>query len=86
MFNTLPFGFQARHHLAAATHIIEEFESKMYKPEMTEDERKSIEDVFKHRSADVVRCWVKYGLNLLSDSRERLLQEDGDLPGLFFNS
>jgi hypothetical protein len=30
---------------------------------------------FKHRSADVARCWAKYGLLLLSNSKERLMSE-----------
>lgn len=65
--------------MAAATHIMEEFEKVMVKPEMTDDEKNSIEEVFRHRSADVSRCWAKYGLNLLSDSRDRLLMEDADI-------
>lgn len=73
------FSFQARHHLAAATHILNVFQKVMIEPEMSEDEKKAIAEVFKHRSADVSRCWAKYGLNLLSDSRERLLMDDGDI-------
>lgn len=55
----------------------------MFKPQMTDDEKKAIEESFNHRSADVDRCWIKYALNLMSDSRERLMaeaEEDG-LPG-----
>lgn len=52
-----------------------EYERDMIKPGMTDDEKKSAEDDFNHRLADVNRCWVKYGLNLMSDSRERLLQD-----------
>lgn len=65
--------------MAAATHIMEEFEKVMIKPEMTEDEKKAADEVFRHRSADVSRCWAKYGLNLLSDSRDRLHMEDADI-------
>lgn len=52
-----------------------EYERDMIKPSMTDDEKKTAEDDFNHRLADVNRCWVKYGLNLMSDSRERLLQD-----------
>lgn len=69
--------FQARHHLAAATQILLEHQNNLFKPEMTDDEKKSTEDNFNHRLADVHRCWVKYALNLMSDSRDRLLQDDG---------
>lgn len=48
---------------------------------MTDDEKKAIEETFNHRSADVDRCWIKYALHLLSDSRDRLLTEDPDIPG-----
>ncbi|KAJ4426195.1 hypothetical protein ANN_27004 [Periplaneta americana] len=55
---------------------------------------------FRHRSADVARCWAKYGLMLLSNSKERLMsevhenddsenlsvQEVGDLGNLCFSS
>lgn len=79
--------FQARHHLAAATHILFNYQSDMIKPSMTDDERKAAEDNFNHRLADVHRCWIKYGLNLLSDSRDRLLQdaEDGKTWSIFSN-
>lgn len=61
--------------MAAATQILDEYEKVMIKSEMTDDEKKATEETFNHRSADVVRCWVKYALNLMSDSRERLLEE-----------
>lgn len=70
---------QASHHLAAASHIIDEYEKEMIKPAMSEDEKTAAMEVFKHRSADVSRCWAKYGLNLLSDSRERLLMDDDQI-------
>lgn len=47
----------------------------MIKPGMTDDEKKDTEETFNHRLADVNRCWVKYGLNLMSDSRDRLLND-----------
>lgn len=33
---------------------------------------------FRHRSADVARCWAKYGLMLLSYSRERLMSDGNE--------
>lgn len=59
--------------MAAATQILLEHEKDMVKMSMTDDEKRAAEDTFNHRLADVNRCWVKYGLNLMSDSRERLL-------------
>lgn len=61
--------------MAAATQILDEYEKVMIKPEMSDDEKKATEETFNHRSADVARCWAKYVLNLMSDSRERLLED-----------
>lgn len=53
---------------------------------MTEDEKKAIEETFNHRSADVDRCWIKYALNLMSDSRERLMaDENEEITGTIFS-
>lgn len=71
---------QARHHLAAATQVLLEHQNNLLKPGMTDDEKKAAEDNFNHRLADCNRCWVKYALNLMSDSRDRLLR-DVDEPG-----
>lgn len=54
----------------------------MLKPSMTDDEKKSAEEDWNHRLADVNRCWIKYALNLMSDSRDRLLR-DGEEEGTF---
>lgn len=44
-------------------------------------------EVLRYRSADVARCWAKYGLILLSSSKDRLLESEEhpqeDYPGLF---
>lgn len=71
---------EARHHLAAATQIMEEFEKVMFKDDMTDDEKKAMEETYNHRLADIYRCWMKYAINLLSDSRDRLL-DDNETPG-----
>lgn len=73
-------NFQARHHLAAATQVLLEHQKNMLKSGMTDDEKKATEETFNHRLADVNRCWVKYALNLMSDSRDRLLR-DSEEPG-----
>ncbi|EDW77594.1 uncharacterized protein Dwil_GK24585 [Drosophila willistoni] len=67
---------EARHHLAAATLIMAEYEGVMLKPEMTEQQKADVSETFKHRYADVARCWAKYGLYLLQTSKERLLRDD----------
>ncbi|KAH8391983.1 hypothetical protein KR215_011643 [Drosophila sulfurigaster] len=69
---------EARHHLAAATIIMAEHEATMLKPEMSEQQRADYTETFKHRYADVARCWAKYGLSLLQVSRERLLADDDE--------
>ncbi|CAD7000652.1 protein KBP homolog [Ceratitis capitata] len=67
---------EARHHLAAATHIMAEYEANMLTPELTEQQRADVTETFKHRYADVARCWAKYGLALLSASKERLYNDE----------
>lgn len=67
---------QARHHLAAATCVLEKY-SEILKAKNTEESEKiaaEYENYF-HRSADVARCWAKYGIGLLSTSKERLLKK-----------
>lgn len=76
------FLYQARHHLAASTQILMEHQKNLLKPSMTDDEKKSAEEDWNHRLADVNRCWIKYALNLMSDSRDRLLR-DGEEEGIF---
>lgn len=72
-------GFkQARHHLAAASCILDKYESVL-ENQVTDDETKAANlEQFKHRSADVARCWSKYGLCLLSNSWERLMNHADD--------
>ncbi|KAK2584008.1 hypothetical protein KPH14_006465 [Odynerus spinipes] len=71
-------GFpQAKHHLAAASYILKKYEDIMKEKHIeTESEIAAAEyERFKHRSADVARCWAKYGILLLSLSKQRLLQK-----------
>uniref|UniRef100_A0A1I8P6P1 KIF-binding protein n=1 Tax=Stomoxys calcitrans TaxID=35570 RepID=A0A1I8P6P1_STOCA len=68
---------QARHHLAAATLVISEHEATMFEGRnLTEEQKAEIQETFKHRFADVARCWAKYGLALLSASKDRLFNDD----------
>lgn len=69
---------QARHHLAAASCVLEKY-SEIFKAkdteEISEDMQKSVEyENYCHRSADIARCWAKYGIALLSTSKERLMK------------
>lgn len=72
---------ESRHHLAAALFMMDKHESEMYRPDMTEDERGAVLETFHHRSADVMRCWAKYGLNLLIESKNRLLEDTDENDG-----
>nr|XP_012225447.1 PREDICTED: KIF1-binding protein homolog isoform X1 [Linepithema humile]XP_012225448.1 PREDICTED: KIF1-binding protein homolog isoform X2 [Linepithema humile] len=67
---------QARHHLAAASCVLQKYlqilETKDTK-EMSDSLNAEYEK-YNHRSADVARCWVKYGIALLGSSKERLMK------------
>ena len=69
---------ESRHHLAAAQYMLDKHESEMYTDQQNEEERGAILERFRHRSADIMRCWAKYGLNLLSESKNRLINDTGD--------
>lgn len=69
---------ESRHHLAAASYMMEKYENEMYSPSMTEDERAAILETFRHRLADIDRCWAKYGLNLLCESKSRLMADQDE--------
>lgn len=72
-------GFkQARHHLAAASYMLSFYESKLNETANLSEEHDAKVEAFKHRSADVARCWAKYGILLLSSSRDRLLHHTDD--------
>lgn len=68
-------GFtQSRHHLAAASTILDIYEEKLL-AENEDEAHLARMETFKHRSADVARCWAKYYLLLLSASHERLMND-----------
>ncbi|KAE8752576.1 hypothetical protein FOCC_FOCC000698 [Frankliniella occidentalis] len=70
-------GFkQARHHLAAASYILEKyFEEHLKNIQGSSEEDEAKKERYQHRSADVARCWSKYGLLLLESSKERLMSK-----------
>lgn len=69
--------YQARHHLAAASSILDKYEAEL-RAVSTQDEA-HLADIerFKHRAADVARCWAKYCLQLLASSKKRLMNDKG---------
>lgn len=69
---------QAKHHLAAASFMLDQFENEVIKEGDSEEELDAKWNNFKHRSADVARCWAKYGLVLLTASRQRLMKMAGE--------
>lgn len=67
----------ARHHLAAASYILQQYENilKEKYPD-TESEKAAAEwERFRYRSADIARCWASYGLFLLISSKKRLMDK-----------
>ncbi|XP_060530970.1 KIF-binding protein-like [Cylas formicarius] len=73
-------GFkQARHHLAASLYILDKYKADLFSGTDQGEILDSKIEVFNHRSADVARCWVKYGIFLLNKSKERLLAHTEDI-------
>ncbi|XP_011689714.1 PREDICTED: KIF1-binding protein homolog [Wasmannia auropunctata] len=75
---------QARHHLAAASHVLGRY-SEILRAKGTRETSESVAaeyENYEHRSANIARCWAKYGIALLTASRERLLKraEQEDEP------
>lgn len=75
---------EARHHLAAAACILDKYEVEIDQQEVTEENEEELaakKEKIKHRGGDVARCWAKYGLLLLSSSRDRLLSSEEEVGG-----
>ncbi|CAH0561190.1 unnamed protein product [Brassicogethes aeneus] len=73
-------GFkQARHHLACSSYVLSKYEDQLRAVNEESEAHDAALEVFKHRSADVARCWAKYGSLLLSKSKERLLSHTDDI-------
>lgn len=86
---------QARHHLAAASYILDNYENSLSDMVGTEEEIECKKEELRHRSADVSRCWAKYGIFLLEYSLNKLsapqpenekITEHGTLKELWFTS
>ncbi|XP_072939184.1 KIF-binding protein-like [Epargyreus clarus] len=67
--------FQSRHHLAAASTILEQYEAKLLESESEDEVFLAKKETLKHRSADVARCWAKYCLLLMTASKARLMND-----------
>ncbi|XP_037072888.1 KIF-binding protein-like [Pollicipes pollicipes] len=71
----------ARHHLAAATHVLEQHgEELRAAPDQTSEEHQAKLERYRHREADVARCWTKLGQVLLQSSAERLVTSTPSPP------
>lgn len=78
-------GFkQARHHLSAASFILDKYESDLKQVEESDEIRAAKIEILRHRKGDVARCWSKYGLLLLNLSKNRLLEcvDEEEMPQL----
>lgn len=67
--------FQSRHHLAAASTILEQYEEKLGSSDNNDEVFQAKIETFKHRSADVARCWAKYCILLMTSSKARLMND-----------
>lgn len=67
--------FQSRHHLAASSTILEQYEEKLLATDSNEEVHLAKLETFKHRSADVARCWAKYCILLMIASKTRLMND-----------
>ncbi|RVE51857.1 hypothetical protein evm_003477 [Chilo suppressalis] len=67
--------YQSRHHLAAASTVLDNYEEKLMSLESNEDAFLAKLETFKHRSADVARCWAKYCLLVMTASKARLMSD-----------
>ncbi|XP_059055476.1 KIF-binding protein-like [Achroia grisella] len=71
--------FQSRHHLAAASIILEKYEEELKGNDSNDEVALAKLETFNHRSADVARCWAKYCLLLMTASKARLMSDDETL-------
>lgn len=71
--------YQSRHHLAAASAILKDYEDQLNMIETRDEQYEAKMETFNHRSADVSLCWVKYCLNLLTSSKARLMSDADEI-------
>ncbi|CAG4949325.1 unnamed protein product [Colias eurytheme] len=67
--------FQSRHHLAAASTILDQYEAKLLEDDSNDEVMLAKKEQLKHRSADVARCWAKYCILLMTASKTRLMND-----------
>lgn len=67
--------YQSRHHLAAASKILEQYEEKLQEVDNSDEANLAKLETYKHRSADVARCWAKYCILLMMASKTRLMND-----------
>ncbi|XP_055546055.1 KIF-binding protein [Wyeomyia smithii] len=72
---------QARHLLAAASYMLDRFEEEVIPKEINPTVKAEKIESHRHRSADIARCWAKYGLHILNASKERLCRDDDEDTG-----
>lgn len=71
---------QARHHLAAASYILDVYEESLKTFSGSQEELDAKKEELAHRSSDVSRCWAKYGIFILEYSKDRLNESSEELP------
>ncbi|XP_041988397.1 KIF-binding protein [Aricia agestis] len=71
--------FQSRHHLSAASTVLDQYETKLMETEIEDEVFLAKKETFNHRSADVARCWVKYCLLLMTASKTRLMSDEENI-------
>ncbi|XP_053612535.1 KIF-binding protein-like [Plodia interpunctella] len=67
--------YQSRHHLAAASTILDTYEDSLSASGDDDEVFLAKLETLKHRSADVARCWAKYCLLLMTASKARLMND-----------
>ncbi|XP_043230360.1 KIF-binding protein-like [Amphibalanus amphitrite] len=71
----------ARHHLAAAIQVLNQYSEELdAAPDKTSEQHLANVERFRHREADVARCWAKLGQVLLQCSAERLVTSSPSPP------
>uniref|UniRef100_T1JN77 KIF-binding protein n=1 Tax=Strigamia maritima TaxID=126957 RepID=T1JN77_STRMM len=71
----------ARHHLACAVFVLEQFEAGFLATENTGEDFETKHEMLKQKKADIARCWIKYAHALLLSSKEKVMilaDEDDD--------
>ena len=66
---------QARHHLAAASYVMDKYEESLKSMTGSQEEIETKREEFKHRSSDISRCWAKYGIFILEHSKNCLADD-----------